>query len=44
MFHLHYPKRGDTLSVFEALMIALTLGDLLVTLIVVIDIVRNKKK
>jgi len=41
----HHLKGGDTLTVFEAIIIALTFGRLLVALIkLVIDIVKNMKK
>ena len=39
------PKGGDTVTVFEAMMIAFTFGTLLVTLIgLVVVIVKNMKK
>jgi len=39
------PKGGETVTVFEAIMISLTFGLLIVALIgLVIDIVRNMKK
>ena len=45
MVYPRHPKGGDTLTVFEAIMVALTSVRLLVASIkLVIDIVKNMKK
>jgi len=45
MFTCTTPKGGETVTVFEAIMIALTFGILIVALIgLVVDIVKSMKK
>ena len=45
MLYPFHPKGGDTVTIFEAIMIALTFGLLIVGLIrLVVDIVKNMKK
>ena len=43
--YLLYPKGGESVTVFEAIMIALTFGLLIVNLVkLVADMVKNKKR